>query len=354
MFEEEDILDALDDMNLDFEPDASKEELVSILEEGIRQHIIEVYYMLSHEDLVVLNKMKENNGEYVFADDFDVEKGPSKEFEALSSLIGLCLIQPQFDEKDIDHVHAHVSREFMEIFESYLLPERLSMAAYLDEAAKIIKGALYYYGALDIEKLYEIVSTNHGNMDSKFFNRVLSYKLSLIDEYSSVMYEDKEYIVDIDFDLFYSIADIRRWNKGQGYKAFEKPDFLEASEVTFIEHEDEYTKLFDYFEEFFLQDEEVIEMYPHIPEEFYFAFHLDQAIETARKSHDIDSVIEDFMSYMVFEKDEEYTNGKKMLVDYLNKISRWDNHGYANDEMPRLKLERNVVHMKAYVSKKDK
>lgn len=352
-FDKVDIEDSLDDMNLDFEADAEKEELITILEEGLKQHIIEVYYMLSHDDLVILNKMKENNGEYTFADDFDEEKGPSEEFEALFSLLELCLIHTDFEENDMDHIHAHVSREFIEIFEPYLIPERLSMAAYLDEAAKIIQGALYYYGALDIDKLYEIVSANHGNMDRKFFNRVLSYKISLMDAYSSVMYEDKEYIVDIDFDLFYEISDIRRWNKGQGYKAFEKADFIEASDVVYIEHEEEYEKLYDYFEEFFIQDDEIIEMYPHIPEEFYFAFHLDQAIESARKTPDMDNVIEEFMSYMEFEKDEEYTAGVKILVDYLNKITRWDNHGFANDEMPRLKLERNVVHMKAYVSKKE-
>lgn len=353
-YEEEEIQNTLDHMNVDFVEDAEKEELITLLENAIRDYVIEVYYMLSHDDLILLNKMKENHGEYTFRDDSEVVDGPPAELESLSSLLDLCLIHPDFDMEDIGQIHAHVSREFIELFETFLVPERLSMAAYLDEAAKIIKGALYYYGAVEIDKLYEIVSRNHGNMDSKFFNRVLSYKYSLQDSYASIMYDDKEYIVDIDFEIFYDIAEIRRWNKGQGYKAYERLDFMDASDPSFIEHEKEYEALFAYFQEHFTPDEEFITMYPHIPEEFYFGFYLDRTIEIARKTRETDQVIDEFLADMNFEAEEDIKSGKKMLMDYLNRISRWDNLGFANDEMPKLKLGRNVVHMKAYVSKKDK
>ncbi len=353
-YEEEEIQNTLDLMNVDFVEDAEKEELVTLLENAIRDYVIEVYYMLSHEDLVLLNRMKENHGEYTFRDDSEPSDGPPAELESLSSLLDLCLIHPDFDMEDIGQIHAHVSREFIELFETYLVPERLSMAAYLDEAAKIIKGVLYYYGAVEIDKLYEIVSRNHGNMDSKFFSRVLSYKYSLQDTYASIMFDDKEYIVDIDFEIFYDISEIRRWNKGQGYKAYEKPDFMDAADPSFIEHEKEYEELFGYFQEHFTPDEEFITMYPHIPEEFYFGFYLDRTIEIARKTRETDQVIEEFLADMNFDEEKDIKSGKKMLMDYLNRISRWDNLGFANDEMPKLKLGRNVVHMKAYVSKKDK
>ncbi len=352
-YEEEEIQNTLDLMNADYEEDAEKEELINLLEKALTDYVIEVYYMLSHEDLVLLNKMKENHGEYTFRDDNDNE-GPAAELESLSSLLDLCLVHPDFDMEDIGQIHAHVSQEFIDLFEVYLVPERLSMAAYLDEAAKIIKGALYYYGAVEIDSLYEIVSRNHGNMDSKFFNRVLSYKYSLHDAYASIMYEDKEYIVDIDFEIFYDISEIRRWNKGQGYKAYERLDFLDASDPSYIEQEEEYEKLFSHFQEHFTPDEEFITLYPHIPEEFYFGFYLDRTIEIARKTRETDEVINEFLADMNFDQEEDIKSGKKMLRDYLNRISRWDNLGFADDEMPKLKLDRNVVHMKAYVSKKDK
>jgi len=352
-YEEDNIMDALDFMHLEFDEDSSIEELITTLEEGIRQYGIEIFYMLGHEDMLHLKEMKENNGRFTFKDGKDPEEGPPEELMEIIGLVDLCLVQPEMDDEDISLVTVHVSKEFMDLFESFLVPERLSMAAYLDEAAKIIKGALYYYGALELEALHEIVQKNHGNMEMKLFNRVLSYRHSLTHEYDSVYLDDKEYIVDIDFETFFDIDDIKTWNRGQGYKSFERPDFLDAADPMFIEREEEYDEIYDYFFDKFTLSEEVKEKYPHIPEDFYYGYFVEMLLDLGRKSKETDEIVEAFLEEMKFSSDEEKRHGRKLVIDYLNKISRWDNLGFANDEMPKLKLgNKNVVHMKAYMGKK--
>lgn len=354
-YEEDHIMDALDFMHLDFEEDTTQEELMGILEEGIRQYGNELFYMLSHEDLVYLSRMKENQGKVNFEDNKDLEAGPPEELMAIAGLIELCLVYPEVDEEDPNLIAVHVSREFMDLFENFLIPERLSMAGYLDEAAKIIKGALYYYGALELDKLHEIVMKNHGNMDRKLFNRVLSYRHSLTHEYESVFLEDKEYIVDTDFETFYEIEDTLTWNRGQGYKEFERPDFLEAADPLFVEREVEYEEIYDYFFDKFVVNEEVKEKYPHIPDDFYYAYFIEMLLDLGRKSKETDEIVEAFLEEMDFASEEESREGRKLVIDYLNKVSRWDNLGFAHDEMPKLKLgNKNVVHMKAFLGKKKK
>ncbi|MFH5836545.1 hypothetical protein ACHAL6_10775 [Proteiniclasticum sp. C24MP] len=354
-YEEDHIMDALDFMHLEFEEDATLEELISILEDGLKQYGIELFYMLSHEDMVHLSEMKKNHGRFTFEDEKDLEAGPPEELMEIIGLIDLCLVYPEMDDEDMNLVAVHVSKEFMDLFEDFLVPERLSMAGYLDEAAKIIKGALYYYGALELEKLHEIVMKNHGNMDRKLFNRVLSYRHSLTHEYESVYLEDKEYIVDMDFANFYEIEDTLSWNRGQGYKEFERPDFLDAADPLFVEREEEYEEIHNYFFDKFVVNEEVKEKYPHIPDGFYYAYFIEMLLDLGRKSQETDEIVEAFLEEMNFASEQERVQGRKLVIDYLNKISRWDNLGFANDEMPKLKLDnQNVVHMKAYMGKKKK
>ena len=352
-YEVDNIMDALDFMHLEFDVESPLEELITMLEEGIRQYGIEIFYMLGHEDMVHLKEMKENNGRFTFTDEEDPEEGPPEELMEIIALIDLCLVQPEMDDEDNSLVTVHVSKEFIDLFESFLVPERLSMAAYLDEAAKIIKGALYYYGALELEALHEIVQKNHGNMDMKLFNRVLSYRHSLTHEYYSVYLDDKEYIVDVDFETFFDIDEIKTWNRGQGYKSFERPDFLEAGDLMFIEREEEYDEIYDYFYDRFILSEEAQEKYPHIPEDFYYGYFIEMLLDLGRKSKETNEIVEAFLEEMDFSSDEEKRHGKKLVIDYLNTVSRWDNLGFANDEMPKLKLgNKNVVHMKAYMGKK--
>jgi len=354
-YEENQLMDALDYMHLEFEEDAEETELISILEEGLRQYGIELFYMLGHDDLAHLSRMKENQGRFTFRDSEDPMAGPPEELMEILGLMDLCLVYPEVDDEDPDFITVHVSKEFLDLFESFLVPERLSMAGYLDEAAKIIKGALYYYGALELDKLHEIVMKNHGNMDRKLFNRVLSYRHSLTHEYESVYLDDKEYIVDADFENFHEIEDTLAWNRGQGYKEFERPDFLEAGDPLFVEREEEYDEIYDYFFDKFTISEDVKEKYSHIPDGFYYSYFIELLLDLGRKAGETDEVVEAFLEEMEFSSEAEKREGRKLVIDYLNKVSRWDNLGYANDEIPKLKLDnQNVVHMKAYLGKKKK
>jgi hypothetical protein len=353
-YQEDEIRYACDLMNLDYEDSFDKAALVSLLETGQKNYVSEIFYMLSHEDLMLIQIMKENEGVFEFRDDTTLEEGPPRELESLSNLLDLCLIQPDIDLDEEGMVRTHMSREFLDTFQVYLEPERLSMAGYLDEAAKIIQGVLYYYGAVEIDVLYDMVSRNHG-ISRDMFNRVLGYKHALTDSYAPIFLGDVEYIADLDFDLHYHIEDVKRWNKGQGYREYSRNELLEASEPSFVEKKEDYEKILEYFKKYYRPDPQFVAMYPNIPEDFYYNFHVDKTIEMGRKSHDLGQVLSDFFQDMDFSEEEELKAGTKLMLDYLNGISKWENLGYAHDEMPKLKMENtNVVHMKAYVGKRRK
>jgi len=117
-YEVDNIMDALDFMHLEFDEESSVEELITTLEEGIRQYGIEIFYMLGYEDMLHLKEMKENNGRFTFKDGKDPEEGPPVELMEIIGLVDLCLVQPEMDDEDISLVTVHVSKEFIDLFSS--------------------------------------------------------------------------------------------------------------------------------------------------------------------------------------------------------------------------------------------
>lgn len=347
---------ACDIMNLEYKESTKTDELVTILEEEFIKYPTELYYVLSAGDLRLLRKMFENDGMVMIEEEIIPTDSSYTEFEALGTLTDLCLIDSDVKAVDGKNVMAgYVSKEFADVFKEFTDDNRIAHAAYLDEVAAIINGCLYFYGAIHIDELYNIVLRKLGSLEKKLFTRALSYKYALSDFYTSMFIGEEEYIVDSEFSLYYDIEEIHRWNKGVGYKDYSKEELIAAADPLYIENMSHYKPFHDYFKKFYVVEPETLEMFPDMPEDLFYDIYIADAIELFRVSSLSDGVVEDFMLSMDFNNSDEIENGLELLHSYVNNLSRWEYKGYTPNDLKNRKLERsNVIPMKAYLGKKKK
>lgn len=347
--EMEDLVIALDHFDEDFSEEDPREVLVEKLEKAQKAYPTEAFYMLSQEDLALLNTIKKANGMITV----DMNEENHELMDAVDRLLDLCIVTSKFDE-DSELADVFVSEEFLSVFESYLEPERRSFAGYLDEAARMVEGALYYYGALPLEKLFELVHTNHGNMDFTFFNRVLSYKLTLDGLYESVDIGDTEYILAADYQDFYDLSEISMKEKLYGYRPLTREELLQAGDPDFVENEEEFMELYLSMEEAEVSEELTEDLFYQVPEEVILLMFLNFTMDLARKHPHPEVIVEEFFSGITLSQKESIKDIRKRFMDYVNKVARWSYLGYSFDHHPKKKLEnKNVVSMKAYLGRKD-
>ncbi|MGB4590249.1 MAG: hypothetical protein WBI17_13620 [Clostridiaceae bacterium] len=343
-------------LNLEYTESTKEEELINILEEEFIKYPTELYYVLSAEDLRLLRKMFENDGMVTINEDEAPSATSYTEFEALGTLTDLCLIDSDVKVVDGKNVMiGYISKEFADVFKEFTDDNRIAHAAYLDEVAAIINGCLYYYGAIHIDELYNIVEKKMGGLEKKLFTRTLSYKYALSDFYTSIFIGEEEYIVDSEFSLYYDIDEIHHWGKGVGYKDYSKEELMAAADPLFIENMKDYKPFHDYFKKFYVVDSVTLEMFPEMPEDLFYDIYIADAVEMFRISSLSEGVIEDFMMSMDFNNSEEIEKGLELLHHYTNNLSRWEYKGHTPNDLKNWKMERsNVIPMKAYLGKKKK
>lgn len=352
----EELTIACEIMNLDYMESTKKDELVNMLAEEFIKYPTELYYMLSAEDLRLLKKMFENDGIVIIQEDEIPTTSSYTEFEALGTLTDFCLIDSEVKVVDGKNVmEGFVSKEFAEVFKEFTDDNRITHAEYLDEVAAIINGCLYFYGAIHMDELYNIVLKKMGSLDRKLFTRTLSYKYALSDFYTSMFIGEEEYIVDSEFSLYYDIEEIHRWNKGVGYKEYSKEELMAASDPLYIENMEHYKPFHDYFKKFYVVEPETLEMFPEMPEDLFYDIYIADAIELFRVTPINDGAVEDFMLSFDFNNTDEIEKGLDLLHSYVNNLSRWEYKGYTPNDLKNRKMERsNVIPMKAYLGKKKK
>ena len=354
-YDEEGLIIALENLDVEVEEGASLAELRERLLEAQKSYLSEMFYMLSEVDLRMLLKMKAQEGNfYVGPMEDEVTDDYLNVLETFERLFDLAIVYPDLEEMPDGGLEACVSEEFLTLFEDYLQPERLGFSGYLDDAAKIIQGALYYYGAISLEKLFELVHTNHGNMDFTFFNRVLSYKMILHHRYVSVDVGEEEYILAADYEDFFDPSAIKAKEKRYGYRPLSKEELLDASAEDFIEELASFEQLFDYFKNCELMDDQTRELFHQVPEEILFDVFLSFTLELSRKVEDPTEVVNAFFASVEISGEMILQEAKKLLMDHMNSLSRWAYLGYSEDQRPNKRLStKNVVSMKAYLQKKD-
>jgi hypothetical protein len=346
--EYEELILALDCFDEEYSEEDTRAELISRLEQAQKAYAAEASYMLSQEDLDLLSRLREAGGSITV----EMKMENHKLVDSVDRLLDLCLVAAQMDLEE-EKTEVLVSEEFLSVFAPYLEPERRSFAGYLDEAARMVEGALYYYGAVSLDKLFELVHTSHGNMDFTFFNRVLSYKLSLRDRYGSVNIGDKEYIFSNDYQDYYDLTEVPMKEKLYGYKPLSREELLLAGDPDFMEFEEEFMDLYLSMEDAQVSEELVEDLFYQVPEELILLMFLNFAMDLARKHPQPEVIVEEFFQGITLTGKESLKEIRKSFMDYMNKLPRWSYLGYSYDNHPKKKMEnKNVVSMKAYLGRK--
>lgn len=357
---QDEIMFALELMDVDFEESQDKEDLVKKLVETQKNHLSEIFHMASYEDLQALEIMSENQGHFIDGDVLTMYKGLFPD-NLLDLPEDLCLIafENESEEEELDlniSYESYCSQEFLNLFQEYLTTESKALAFALDEMARIIKGSLYYYGAVEINELYEIVSSKYKELNRNLFKTVLGYKHSLFFAYESEIFEDKEYITNEFFDYFYKISEVKKWKETIGeYKNIEREALFEAGDDLFIEDKEAYKKVASYFEAHFVppveaEDEDID--FAFEDDEFLFGFIMLNTVELLQRALNHNEIVEDFLGDFDFETTELANNGLTLLANYINNLSRWDNLGFSPDELIRKNnTKNNVISMGDYQKK---
>ena len=364
-YTEDDLMFALDLMDMDFEETETKEVLAKRLVETHKGHLNEIFHMASYEDLQALEIMSKNQGHFIDGDVLTMFKGLFPD-NLLDLPEDLCLLayRDNHDNMESDSFvsyESYCSEEFLNLFTEYFNEEKKALAFALDEMARIIKGSLYYYGAIEIDDLYEIVSGKYKELNRNLFKTVLGYKHSLYYAYETEMLNDKEYIKNEFFDNYHLLNEVKQWKSVVGeYKGYERDELFEAGDDLFIEDLEAYKKVESYFKPYFEapeedDEDEDEEIDFELEDEVLFGFMMMNTIELLQRTLDQSEIIGNFLEYFNFKNIELANNGLTLLTNYVNNLSRWDNRGYSPDELHRKNTENNnVVPMRAYRKKEDK
>ncbi len=352
MHTEDALMSALELMDMDFEETESKEELVSKLVQAQKEHLHEIFYMASYEDLQALEIMSKNEASFVKSDTLGMFKGLYP--DSLLELPGeLCLITPVDMVEYDEYLEIYTSQEFLELFKEYLTDNQKQLAFALDEMSRIIRGCLYYYGAIEMEQLYELVSSKYKELNENLFKTVLGYKYTLNYAYNSEMLGNKEYIKDVQFDAFNNLQEVKGWkSKVREYKNISREELFEAGDDFFIENQDSFEALSQYFKPAFQPTEIDYEDFGDASKDGMFDFIMQNTTELLQRTVIHGEIVADFLEYFEFNTLEETQEGLTRLTNHANNLSRWDNRGYSvNEMMNRVDEVNNVVPIKAYWKK---
>ncbi len=352
---EDDLMFALELMDMDFEETESKEGLAKMLVAAQKEHLHEIFYMSSYEDLQAFEIMSKNKGSFITGDILSMYKGlfPESLFDLPQDL---CLVTPmklvgEESQRNINY-ELFVSQEFLELFKEYLTEDQKALCFALDEMARIIRGCLYYYGAVEMEELYSIVSKKYKELNKNLFKTVLGYKHVLYYVYESEMLGNNEYIKDEMFESYYELSEVRHWKSTvREYKDFKREELFAAGDELFIENRESYDKIVKYFKPFYEPLEEDLEGFEDLSEEVQYDFFMQNTLELLQRSLDHNAVAALFLESFRFKTNEQSNKGLFMLQKHVNNLSRWENRGYSADEMILRVKDTNVIPMKAYRKK---
>ncbi len=382
-YPEDDLMYALDLMDMDFEETETREVLAKRLVQAQKNHLNEIFHMASYEDLQALEIMSQNQGHFIDGDVLTMHKGLFPD-DLLNLPEDLCLLandENRYNMESESYVsyESYCSEEFLNLFKEYFTQEKKALAFALDEMARIIKGCLYYYGAIEIEDLYKIVSSQYKELNRNLFKTVLGYKHSLYYAYETEMLDDKEYIKDEFFDVFHSLEEVEEWKSVVGeYKSFEREELFDAGDDLFVEDLEAHTKVVKYFEPYFEapededEDDDIFDIFGEdddiydedevededeeidfeLEDGVLFGFVMINTVELLQRTLDQSEIIGNFLEYFNFENIEMANNGLTLLMNYVNNLSRWDNRGYSPVELrEKYTKNNNVIPMKAYRKK---
>lgn len=351
----EDLMFALDLMDMDFEETESKEELATKLIQTQKEHLHEIFYMASYEDLQALDMMIKNGGSFINGDILGMYKGLFPE-SLLELPVELCLITAMDDNneevEDNLNFEIFISEEFIALFKDYLTEDQKALAFALDEMARIIKGALYYFGAIEMDQLYNIVSKKYKELNINLFKTVLGYKHSLYYAYETEMLGNKEYIKSEFFDGYHGLNEVKGWKSTvREYKNFQREELFAAGDDLFIENRESYDKIAQYFKPYYQPLEEDLEDFEFLSEDIQYDFFMQNTMELFQRTPNLDDVVAIFLEYFKFKTNEQSKNGLTLLLNHVNNLSRWENRGYSADEMIKREKDSNIIPMKAYRKK---
>ncbi len=349
---DENLMFALELMDMDFEETESREELAKKLIQAQKEHLHEIFYMASYEDLQALEIMSRNEGSFVKSDTLGLYKGLFD--DSLLELPGeLCLTTPVDAEVEEEYLEIYTSQEFLDLFKEYLTDDQKKLGFALDEMSRIIRGCLYYYGAIEMQELYKVVASKYKELNENLFKTVLGYKYTLNYAYNSEMFGNKEYIKDVLFDSFYTLQEAKAWKSSvRELKDFTREELFEAGDDFFIENHESFEELAQYFRPYFQPTDLDYEDFGNVSEESMFDFVMLNTKELLQRTVMHGEIVADFLESFNFETTEQTQNGLTLLTNHVNNLSRWDNRGYsAVEKMSRGEEKNNVIPIRAFRKK---
>lgn len=352
----ENIMYALDTMDIGFEETESHKELAQKLVKAQKEFLHEIFYMASYEDLEAFEIMSKKHGVFSEDDVFTMPQGLFPDL-LLDLPIELCLVTPLEDgdgeTKETGNVEFLVSQEFLELFKEYLTENQRGLAFALDEMARIIHGCLYYYGALEMDRLYEIVSKQYKELNKNTFKTVLAYKNSLDLAYETEILGNTEYLKSIAFLEEYTLEEVEKWkSSGLKHKKFSREEFFEAGDEIFLENRKSFESVIKHLKPFFKPSTDYFGVDESLGKEFQYYLFMEALVNILHRSKNQNEVIHIFLEAFDFTSENHANEALTLMTNHINNLSSWENLGHSNEEIILNREEKsNVVPLRAFRKK---
>lgn len=286
-----------------------KAELIQLLEEEIPASLEKIARKLDKERHSLLTELARNGGHMT---------APSLETRQFNYFLknGI-LFTGTFEGERVLVMPQEIVDAFSKIEDTTLQP----VIHRNTEWIKLTKGALYYFGSLQLAQLVEIVESKLGE------------ELS-VREYLSVIEDALSYYKEVKLDekgfYYRKVLDpeqVQREHKSRrtiGYYPFSKVQLMTAGEVGFVDRNDSFKRFVDYLDDTFemTREEAVV-----IVEELMYATKNGKAPQ---------ELLAYLQTRVSFDRIDSLRAAMDRIIDLMNQTREWFLKGYTSEEVSAL------------------
>lgn len=340
-------------LQVDHKKSWNKTKLSEALAQSYRALPEKVYYTLPYEGLAFLARLFKDNCVTVVDSSKKSYKpeNPRDFMYALEILefFGLIYISEIRGVYE-DAISVSTPYEVKKIMAPLLTKGMKETAKFLDLAADLVRGALYYYGAMPVSKLIDILKEKLPDITEELCHLVLTYRVTLKDHIRFNQVKGVEYI----FRNFYAPLDedvqrkeheelVRRISVRTDidYKPFDLEELVLASMEGFVEDIEGYEAVADALRDHYIPTEAALERLENdevdeglIEEEF--GMFMKAIVDEVKKTGDTSYVLKMVARCMQFKTREDMEKAIPLLMNFLNSIGRYELKGHAPLEVRSL------------------
>lgn len=341
---------------VDYKTNWSKKKIAEALAENIRKDAIKMFFILPEEGLRFLSSLFRRkcsmeidplNRSYkpVNGEDF---------LDTIDTLTRFGLIQISEVYGEGNRLQIIAPYELKKIMAPFLKKEMRLLSGSLDLMADVVKGLLYYYGVLEIDRLFGMMLAQVPASSEELCQIVVHLRAPLGGHIQFRRIDGREYVLkarylEMEFEgereFEQSLVRMIEERSDLDYKAFSTEELIEASQEEYLENWEEYELLLEELWDYFILDgssmdedgDDLTFLDDDLPDEDDFQDFMYSVMEEVRRTGDVSLALQILEANMDFPTKKAKDVAFDHFRAYTNTISRYAFKGHTPLEMEGLR-----------------